>query len=154
MTSDELFRQLTLESLSITSLQAQLLQGQEMRNVECNAHVELQLTPSVVEGANPPQFALQIRLTCIGTPTRGVQRNRLFDLEIRALAMYRQVAGEAFGAAVFAANHAVCARQLFPALAARAQALLSDLGLTSIRLPLDLPQQLAPAGNHGPVVLN
>jgi hypothetical protein len=154
MTADELFRQLTLESLSITSLQAQLLQGQEMRNVECNAHVELQLTPSAVEGAHPPQFALQVRLTCVGTPTRGVQRNRLFDLEIRALAMYRQVAGEVFGAAVFAANHAVCARQLFPALVARAQGLLSDLGMTSIRLPLDLPQQLTPTENQGPVVLN
>lgn len=154
MTSDELFRSLTLESLSITSLQAQLLQGQEMRNVECHAHVELQLTPTAVEGAIPPQFALQIRLTCVGTPTRGVQRNRLFDLEIRALAMYRQVAGEALGVATFAANHAACARQLFPALASRAQGLLADLGLTSIRLPLDLPQQMTPTENHGPVVLN
>jgi len=154
MTVDELFRLLTLESLSITSLQAQLLQGQEMRNVECNAHVELQLTPSAVEGSSPPQFALQIRLTCVGTPTRGVQRNRLFDLEIRALAIYRQISGEAVNAATFAVNHAVCARQLFPALAARAQGLLSDLGLTSIRLPLDLPQQIAPSENQGPVVLN
>lgn len=154
MTADELFRQLTLDSLSFTSLQAQLLQGQEMRNVECNAHVELQLTPNAVEGSNPPQFALQIRLTCVGTPSRGVQRNRLFDLEIRALAIYRQISGEAFGAAVFAANHAVCARQLFPALSSRAQGLLSDLGLTSIRLPIDLPQQMAPSENQGPVVLN
>jgi hypothetical protein len=48
----------------------------------------------------------------------------------------------------------VCARQLFPALAARAQGLLSDLGLTSIRLPLDLPQQLTPTESQGPVVLN
>jgi hypothetical protein len=154
MTADELFRLLTLESLSFTSMQAQLLQGQEMRNVECNAHVELQLTPTAVEGANPPQFALQIRLTCVGTPTRGVQRSRLFDLEIRALAIYRQVAGETLGASTFATNHAVCARQLFPALATRAQGLLSDLGLTSIRLPLDLPQQMAPTENQGPVVLN
>ena len=154
MTADELFRQLILESLSLTSLQAQLQPGQDVRNVECNAHVELQLTPTVVEGATPPQFALQIRLTCIGTPIRGVNRNKLFDLEIRAVAIYRQVSGEALSAAQFATHHAMCARQLFPALASRAQGLLSDLGLTSIRLPLDLPQQLTPSENQGPVVLN
>lgn len=154
MTADELFRQLTLESLSLTSLQAQLQPGQEARNVECNAHVELQLTPTIVEGANPPQFALQVRLTCIGTPIRGAQRNKLFDLEIRAVALYRQVSGEALSAALFATHHAMCARQLFPVLSTRAQGLLSELGLTSIRLPLDLPQQLSPSSNQGPVVLN
>ena len=154
MTADELFRQLMLESLSLTSLQAQLQPGQDVRNVECNAHVELQLTPTVVEGANPPQFALQIRLTCIGTPIRGAHRNKLFDLEIRAVAIYRQVGAEVLTAAVFAAHHAMCARQLFPALASRAQGLLADLGLSNIRLPLDLPQQLTTSENQGPVVLN
>lgn len=154
MTAAELYSQLTLDSLSLTSLQARLLQGHEVRNVECHAHVELQLTPAAVEGSQPPQFTLQIRLGCVGTPTRGVQRNRLFDLEIRALAVYRQVAGEALGAAAFATHHAACARQLFPALVARAQGLLFDLGLTNIRLPLDLPQQPAAGEERGPVVLN
>jgi hypothetical protein len=153
MTSDEMFPLLTLESLAFTALQAQL-QANEARTVECNAHVEFQLTPSAVEGASPPQFALQTRLTCTGTPARGVQRNKLFDLELRAVAMYRQTAGEVLTAVDFASHHTIFARQLFPALSARAQSLLQDLGLTNIRLPLDLPQQLNTASIPGPVVLN
>ncbi len=154
MTAEELFRLLTLENLSLTGLQAQLQQGVEVRNVECNAHVEFQLTPTLIEGSSPPQFALQIRLTCVGTPIRGAQRSKLFDLEIRAVAMYRQVGGEALNATDFASHHAICARQLFPALSARAQGLLADLGLQNIRLPLDLPRQLSANADQGPVVLN
>lgn len=153
MTSDELFRNLTLESLSLTAIQAQL-QGNEARSTECNAHVEFQLTPSAVEGSMPPQFALQTRLTCVGTPVRAPQPQKLFDLEIRALAIYRQVGGEALNAADFATHHTVLARQLFPVLSARAQGLLQELGLHSIRLPLDLPQQLNQNPAPGTVVLN
>lgn len=154
MTADELFRLLTLETMSTTALQAQLQPGNDVRNVECNAHVEFQLTPSAIEGSNPAQFALQVRLTCIGTPLRNVQRNKLFDLEIRGVAIYRQVAGDTLAAADFASNHTVFARQLFPILAVRAQALLQELGLANIRLPLDLPQQLSASAEQGPVVLN
>lgn len=153
MNSDELFRCLTLESLSYTSLQAQL-HANEARNIECNAHVEFQLTPSAVEGSMPPQFALQTRLTCIGTAMRGAPGNKLFELEIRALGLYRQIFGEVYSATDFATHHTVLARQLFPVLSARAQRLLQDLGLHSIRLPMDLPQQLNQNTAHGSVVLN
>lgn len=154
MTAEELFRLLTLESLSFTGLQAQLQQGVEVRNVECNAHVEFQLTPTAVEGSTPPQFALQIRLTCVGTPVRTTQRSKLFDLEIRAVAIYRQIGGELLTPTDFASHHAICARQLFPTLAGRAQVLLADLGLQNIRLPLDLPRELSASADQGPVVLN
>lgn len=154
MTAEELFRLLTLESLSLTGLQAQLQPGVEVRNVECNAHVEFQLTPSAIEASAPPQFALQVRLTCVGTPVRAAQRSKLFDLEIRALALYRQIGGEVLTPADFASHHAICARQLFPTLSGRAQTLLSDLGLQNIRLPLDLPRQLSAGADQGPVVLN
>lgn len=146
MTPDELFRALSLESLSTTALQAQIPPGSDARGVECNAHVEFQLTPSAVDGANPPQFALQIRFSCHGTPMRGASRNRLFELEIKALALYRQT-GATISLAEFTANHTVMARQLFPTLAGRAQDLLDRLGLHTIRLPLDLPQEMsAPTG--------
>lgn len=142
MTPDELYRALSLESLSTTSLQAQIPSGVDPRNTECNAHVEFQLTPNGVEGATPPQYALQIRLTCTGTPARGNPRTRLFELEIKALALYRQT-GIAVSLNDFTSNHTVLARQLFPLLASRAQDLLERLGLHAIRLPLDLPQEMS-----------
>ncbi|MCB1601341.1 MAG: hypothetical protein KDI66_15090 [Xanthomonadales bacterium] len=154
MTADELFRWLTLENLSLTGMQA-ALHGNEARTTECNAHVEFQLTPSAVEGTVPPQFALQTRLTCVGTPVRGVPGTKLFDLEIRAVALYRQIGGESLNATDFATHHTVLARQLFPVLSIRAQTLLQDLGLHNIRLPMDLPQQLNQnPPTAGPVVLN
>lgn len=154
MNADEMFRALVLDSLSVVGLQAQMQQGPEARGVECHAHVEFQLTPAAVEGAQPPQFTLQTRLTCVGTPVRAPQRPKLFELEIRAVATYRQVAAGAISAGDFATHHTVFARHLFPALSLRAQALLQDLGMQNIRLPVDLPQQPAPAAEAGPVVLN
>ncbi len=153
MSAEELFRLLTLESFSMSMLQAQLHQGNEARTAECNAHVEFQLTPTHIEGSAPAQFALQVRLSCVGTPVRGTPRNKLFELELRATALYRQHAGEALQPNDFATHHTIFARQLFPTLVTRAQAMLQELGLYTIRLPLDLPQQLTPA-NQGPVVLN
>ncbi len=154
MTPDELFRMLSLDSLSISSVQAHLMQGGVVRDTECNAHVEFQLTPSAVDGANPPQFALQIRLSCNGTPVRGANKARLFELEIKALAIYRQTSADQVPLNDFSANHTVFARQVFPALAMRAQALLEQLGLHSIRLPLDLPHEVNGGQGSAPVVLN
>lgn len=146
MTADEMFRALSLESLSYTGVQAQIPPGTDARNTECNAHVEFQLTPSAVEGASPPQYALQIRFSCTGTPLRGSARQRLFEIELKALAIYRQSSG-GVTLAEFSSHHTILARQLFPALAGRAQDLLERLGLHTIRLPLDLPQEIAaPAG--------
>lgn len=153
MNADEMFRSLTLESISITGLQAQLQQGVEARGVECHAHVEFQLTPNQVEGAQPMLFVLQTRLSCVGTPLRGSNRSKLFDLEIRASANYRQVGAGAIAVGDFATHHTVFARHLFAALSLRAQSLLQDLGMQNIRLPLDLPQELS-AAQQGPVVLN
>jgi hypothetical protein len=153
MTADEMFRALTLEGLSIHGLKAEMHQTGDARGVECTAHVEFQLTPSAVEGSSPPQFALQTRLTCAGTPVRG-NRARLFDLEIRAVATYRQIASGSLSANDFAIHHTVFARHLFPAMSLRAQALLHDLGMQNIRLPVDLPQQPDPRAEQGPVVLN
>lgn len=145
MTADEMYRALSLESLSYTAVQAQLPAGSDARTTECNAHVEFQLTPSGVEGSAPPQYALQIRFSCTGTPLRGPARTRLFEIELKALAIYRQT-GAGVTLADFSGNHTVLARQLFPALAGRAQDLLERLGLHTIRLPLDLPQEIsAPA---------
>ena len=154
MTPDELFRMLSLDSLSMSSVQAHLTQGGVKRDTECNAHVEFQLTPSAVDGANPPQFALQIRLSCNGTPVRNASKGRLFELEIKALAIYRQTSADPVPLNDFSANHTVFARQVFPALAMRAQALLEQLGLHSIRLPLDLPHEVNGVQGSAPIVLN
>lgn len=149
-----MFRTLTLDSLSVTGLQAQLQQGADTRGVECHAHVEFQLTPNALEGSAPPQFTLQTRLTCTGTPVRAPQRPKLFEIEIRAVAVYRQIASGTISAGDFATHHTVFARHLFPALSLRCQALLHDLGMQNIRLPVDLPQQPQQAAEQGPVVLN
>ena len=113
------------------------------------------MTPSAVENAAPAQFALHIRLSCNGTPIRGNTKTRLFDLEIKALAIYRQATTEPVSLSDFSANHTVFARQVFPALALRAQSLLEQLGLHNIRLPVDLPHDLNNSGQTTtPVVLN
>lgn len=154
MTPDELFRMLSLDSLNFSSFQAHITQGGSLRDIECNAHVEFQLTPSTVDGANPPQFALHIRLTCNGTPVRDPSKTRLFELEIKSLAIYRQTGADSVSINDFSANHTVFARQVFPVLAMRAQALLEQLGLHSIRLPLDLPHEVNAGQNSAPLVLN
>ena len=154
MTADELFRSLSLDSMSISGLQAQLTQGVAVRDTECNAHVEFQLTPSAVEGANPAQFALHIRLTCNGTPMRATNKTKLFELEIKALAIYRISGADSVSFGDFGANHTVFARQMFPALAQRAHGLLEQLGLHSIRLPLDLPHEINTGQSNAPLVLN
>lgn len=145
MTADEVYRNLALEGLTVTSLSAQAHQY-PARDTECNAHVEFQLTPSAVEGAIPPQFALLVRLSCHGTPARldfGKRGERLFELELRAQATYRQTGSDTIVLSDFTTHHTIFARQLFPALVFRAQELLERLGLSAIRLPLDLPQEVS-----------
>jgi hypothetical protein len=144
MSPEFLFRALTLESLTTSSLRAEIPTGSDPRAAaECHAHVEFQLTPSAVEGSQPPQFALHVRLGCVGTPLRPGQRTqRLFEIEIKSTAIYRQ-SGPAVSLADFGAHHTAFARQLFPVLASRAQDLLDRLGLHAVRLPLDLPQEIS-----------
>lgn len=145
MSADAVYRNLSLESLSVSALNAQL-RSAVGHQPECNAHVEFQLTPTAVEGAIPAQFALQIRLSCHGTPLRMDFNNRgdrLFELELRATAIYRQLGPESVSMADFTSWHTCFARQLFPALIFRAQELLERLGLPGIRLPLDLPQEMS-----------
>lgn len=155
MSPEELFRALTLESLSTTSLRAEIPTGSDPRAAsECHAHVEFQLTPSTVEGSQPPQFALHIRLGCIGTPLRAGQRTqRLFEIEIKSTAIYRQ-GGLSVSLADFGGHHTAFARQLFPALVSRAQDLLDRLGLHAVRLPLDLPQEVSQPAEVATGVLN
>lgn len=112
-----------------------------LRELESHAHVELQLTPSGVEGNAQYQFALRIRLLCTGTAAKAKVSSKLFEIELKAYAFYRQVALGQIPLEEFTANHTVFARQLFPALASRAQSLLDMLGLANIRIPLDLPPQ-------------
>ncbi len=137
----DLYHSLQLESLLMLGVRAEVPDDLRLRELESHAHVELQLTPSGVEGNAQYQFALRIRLLCTGTAAKVKVSSKLFEIELKAYAFYRQVALGQIPLEEFTANHTVFARQLFPALASRAQSLLDMLGLANIRIPLDLPPQ-------------
>jgi hypothetical protein len=141
MTANDLYHSLQLEALTLQGVRAEVTDDGRLREMECNAHVELQLTPLTVDQRANYQFALKIKLSCTGTPAKIQSNARVFDLELRALALYRQASMAPVSVEQFSADHTVFARQLFPALAMRAQALLDSLGMSNIRIPVDLPPQ-------------
>lgn len=104
----------------------------------CQARIELKFTPQVPNGPAKNQGQLlQVRLSVLGLPQSGREEERFFTLEILINAHYRPQ-GTDPGFDIFNRAHTSLTRQLLPLLQRRAVALLTEVGLHQIHLPIDL----------------
>lgn len=104
----------------------------------CQARIELKFTPQVPNDASKNQGQmLQVKLSVVGLPQSGREEERFFILEILINALYRPQ-GTDPGFEIFNRAHTSLTRQLLPLLQRRAVALLTEVGLHQIHLPIDL----------------
>lgn len=108
-----------------------------------NAKVELNLTPrDMKQLTDNGQVMYQVtgRLNCQGTTLGGEKDEPLFSAEIGLEAVYRQARGSLVPFEQFVKHHTSLARQLYPLIYQQLLPMLQSLGLTHVRLPLDLLQ--------------
>jgi len=104
----------------------------------CQARIELKFTPQVLnDPARAQGQMLQVKLSVVGLPQTGREDERYFTLEILINAHYRPQ-GTDPGFEIFNRAHTSLTRQLLPLLQRRAMALLTEVGLHQIHLPIDL----------------
>ena len=104
----------------------------------CQARIELKFTPQMPnDPAREQGQLLQVRLFVVGLPQSGREDERFFTLDIIINAHYRPQ-GTDPGFDIFNRAHASLTRQLLPLLQRRAIALLMEVGLHQIHLPMDL----------------
>lgn len=104
----------------------------------CQARIELKFTPQMPNDPSKTQGQLlQVRLSVVGLPQSGREDERFFTLEILINAHYRPQ-GTDPGFDIFNRAHTSLTRQLLPLLQRRAVALLMEVGLNQIHLPMDL----------------
>jgi hypothetical protein len=112
----------------------------------CQARIELKLSPQAPVADSVMQIGqiMNARLGVLGLPPNGREEEKLFTLEVVINAIYRPLLdpyGQPVGDISFEAfnrHHTTLTRQLFPLLERRAHQLLLELGLSHIRLPMDL----------------
>ncbi len=112
----------------------------------CQARIELKLSPQtpIADSVSQVGQIMNARLGVLGLPPNGREEDKLFTLEVVINATYRPLVDQ-FGNPIgdvsfdaFSRGHTSLARQLFPILERRAHQLLLELGISHIRLPLDL----------------
>ncbi len=112
----------------------------------CQARIELKLSPQsqIANSAVQVDQIMNARLGVVGLPPNGREEEKLFTLEVVINAIYRPLMdhfGQPIGDVSFDAfsrGHTSLTRQLFPILERRAHQLLLELGISHIRLPMDL----------------
>ena len=112
----------------------------------CQARIELKLSPQAPIDDSVSQIGqiMNARLGVLGLPPNGREEDKLFTLEVVINAIYRPLLdqfGDPIGDVSFDAftrGHTSLTRQLFPILERRAHQLLLELGISHIRLPMDL----------------
>ncbi len=117
----------------------------------CQARIELKLSPQTPVADSVMQIGqiMNARLGVLGLPPNGREEEKLFTLEVVMNATYRPLLdqyGQPVGDVSFEAFnrfHTSLTRQLFPLLERRAHQLLLELGLSHIRLPMDLVHENA-----------
>jgi hypothetical protein len=116
-------------------------------NEQTDARVELKLSPlqpSVPNDLPAGVCIMQARLHVLGVPPNEGESQRLFELDIAFNALYqpnidnRGQFNAELSFQTFCDAHGSLTRQLLPILERRASALLAELGLHHIRLPIDL----------------
>lgn len=106
---------------------------------QCQARVEVKLSPSKPEDdGQPKHYLVGVRLHCQGWPPPGEEQEQLFTIELVINLAYAQFAGDPISFEDFAAHHGSLARQIYPLIQSHASTVLHQLGLSMVRLPLDL----------------
>ena len=149
MSEFNLFDFLALSRTQLVRLRAELL-GVVRPGSALQAKVELKLSP----GRLPPEqgmpvFQLGVRLAC-DVFHRDDTEHVLFSAECVMNAIYRQFHGGPLDAELFDKHHAGLGRQLYPLVHQQLAPLLSQFGLTEVKLPFEIIQRPREEP-HGPV---
>jgi hypothetical protein len=145
----------TLANVETLKLAAELHRGVSP-NEQCQARIELKLAPQTPVGDSLSQlgYVINTRLFVLGLPPNGREEEKLFTIDVVMNAIYRPII-DSYGSALgdlsfeqFNAGHTALTRQLLPILERRAHQMLLELGLTHIRLPMDLVHENNPAPSH------
>ncbi len=135
-----------LDVLGLSNTQVVRLRAELHQPVVVDRHVHAKVEIKISPGDSPsgtegkPEFQVGCRVSCEGIVAEGEKEKPLFSMECVMNAAYRQLRGEPISAEVFSANHTSLTRQLYPLLHHHLQTLISQLGLSNIRLPQDLVQ--------------
>lgn len=135
----------TLFNIEMLKLSAELHRSMPASE-HCQARIELKLSPQapVADSVSQVGQIMNVRLSVLGLPPNGREEDKLFTLEVAMNAIYRPLLdqfGQPIGDVSFEAfnrGHTSLTRQLFPILERRAHQLLLELGISHIRLPMDL----------------
>lgn len=135
----------TLFNIEMLKLSAELHRSMPASE-HCQARIELKLSPQAPVADSVLQVGqiMNVRLSVLGLPPNGREEDKLFTLEVAMNAIYRPLLdqfGQPIGDVSFEAfnrGHTSLTRQLFPILERRAHQLLLELGISHIRLPMDL----------------
>jgi hypothetical protein len=103
----------------------------------CQARIELKFTPQPTDPSRFQGQLLQAVLSVQGFSQKTREEERIFAAEVGINAIYRPI-GTDPGFDVFNRAHTSLTRQLLPLLQRRVVALLSEVGLQHIQLPIDL----------------
>ena len=76
-----------------------------------------------------------------GTPPAGQEQERLFSIELVINLAYVQFSGDPISFEYFAQHHASLSRQIYPLIQSQASTVLHQLGLSMVRLPMDLSER-------------
>ncbi len=139
-----------LDAYTLVNIETLKLGAELHRNMpaseHCQARIELKLSPQAPIADSELQIGqiMNARLNVLGLPSNGRENDKLFTLEVVINAIYRPLLDQ-FGQPVgdvsfdaFNRGHTSLTRQLFPILERRAHQLLLELGISHIRLPMDL----------------
>ncbi len=139
-----------LDAYSLVNIEMLKLGAELHRSIppteHCQARIELKLSPQAPIADSVSQIGqiMNARLGVLGLPPNGREEDKLFTLEVVINAVYRPLVdqfGDPLGDISFDAfsrGHTSLTRQLFPILERRAHQLLLELGISHIRLPMDL----------------
>ena len=122
------------------------------------AQIEIHLSPRESKIGEQRAPAILARMELRGMPEEDPQSMTCFTIRIERLAVFQPMQGKTLDSGVFKARHTELARSLYPRLREDAQMALDRIGVSSLRLPLELldapqPAQAAtPAPAPNPIV--
>ncbi|MCB1608860.1 MAG: hypothetical protein KDI71_17990 [Xanthomonadales bacterium] len=139
--SEQLLRYFMLSGSQLVKLHADMHKTVPPGS-QCQARVEVKLTPLKPEESDQPKhFLVSVRFYCQGTPPAGQEQERLFTIELVINLAYVQFSGDPISFEYFAQHHASLSRQIYPLIQSQASTVLHQLGLSMVRLPMDLSER-------------
>jgi len=137
---NDLLRQLILVDRRLLELNAKLI-ARPNDKVELKTQIQFQLTPQPMRAGEKPIWPVRASLSCHGTNTvSGSEAKDVFLAKCVLQLSYQQVVGSALTLENVKQAHMSLSRQAYPILVDKCQALIQELGLMQVRLPMDMLQ--------------